>query len=396
MLNRFIFQSYSKDDKSFYKFYILQLLLFSAGLAKGTAIGFILYKLGLSPKDLGVFTSLGTIGALLGHLFTPSIHKVLKNPSSVFLLSQYAIALHSILLMLYILYCFYNNNFGNFWFWTVTSTISFIFVSVEQTSRPLLIKKNFPHVNFSKIMRQDVLTMGVAKVIGFSTGAVIVSNLWVFYIFLAGFLVSVAMINYVKKISKQAESKLIINTSSITPIIKKDISYMTTISMHLMTSFLLFPINTQAITYAKVWDIPFYWFYLSGALGNVFFNMLLGTKVGLNLGKYYLFYMACLVAGFSLFFISNHFVLLGSFLIGGAYSSLSILSTSRLYEGTSYIEKNLISRFYFLGSIVCIISSYLLGLAFGNLQKDTVFAILILLTISGYGSLVIIETKKTK
>ena len=43
-LLNFKLQSQDLECKSFYRFYILQLLLFSSGLARITAIGFVLYN----------------------------------------------------------------------------------------------------------------------------------------------------------------------------------------------------------------------------------------------------------------------------------------------------------------------------------------------------------------
>ena len=250
-------QFQSSEDKSFYRFYILQLLLFSAGLARSTAIGFVLYKLGVSPQDLGLMTSIAMGGMLLGYWVTPYLHNVLKKSYLVFNFAQYAVALNSLLLMGYIIFCFFQDSWGNYWFWTMMSTIGSFFISIEQSSRPLFVKKSFPNINFSKIMRQDVLTMGIAKVMGFATGAIIVSKLWVFFVFLFGLLVSIAMIHYVKNISKKEIipiSQKIISSN----VIQKSISYVTTVFMHVITCIILFPINTQAITYAKIWNIPFY------------------------------------------------------------------------------------------------------------------------------------------
>ena len=382
----FLTQFQNSEYKKFYRFYILQFLLLSASLARGTAIGFVLYKLGVTPQQLGLMTSIAMGGMLLGYWATPYLHKTLKNPSLVFNFAQYAVALNSLLLMVYTANCFYHNNWGNYWFWTAISTIGSFFVSIDQLSRPLFVKKNFANVNFVKIMRQDALTMGIAKVIGFATGAIIVSKLWVLFIFLFGFLVSVGMIYYVKNISKRALES-VVKSVSLFNILQKNISYFTTISIHVITCFILFPINTQAITYAKIWNIPFYWFYICGSLGNVFFNVIISPRVGMSLGKSYLFHLACLVSGFALFLTTSSWVLLGSFLVGGSYSSLSVLASSRLYEGTVKESRNLISRFYIIGSIGCIIGSYVLGSALGNLDKNTVFSALIIASVFSYGLL---------
>lgn len=382
----FVTQFQNSEYKNFYRFYILQFLLLSSSLARGTAIGFMLYKLGVTPQQLGLMTSIAMCGMLLGYWATPYLHKKLKNPSLVFNFAQYAVALNSLLLMAYTANCFYHNNWGNYWFWTAISTIGSFFVSIDQLSRPLFVKKNFANVNFVKIMRQDALTMGIAKVIGFATGAIIVSKLWVLFIFLFGFLVSVGMIYYVKNISKRALES-VVKSVSLFNILQKNISYFTTISIHVITCFILFPINTQAITYAKIWNIPFYWFYIFGSLGNVFFNVIISPRVGMSLGKSYLFYLLCLVSGFALFLTTSSWVLLGSFLVGGSYSSLSVLASSRLYEGTIKESRNLISRFYIIGSIGCIIGSYILGSALGNLDKNTVFSALIIASVFSYGLL---------
>ena len=130
-----------------------------------------------------------------------------------------------------------------------------------------------------------------------------------------------------------------------------------------------------------------HWFYICGSLGNVFFNIVINPKVGIGLGKSYIFYLLCLVTGFSLFLTSNSWVLLGSFLVGGSYSSLNVLASSRLYEGTNKGTRNLVSRFYLIGSIGCIIGSYMLGEGLGNLDKNTVFSILIITSLITYGLL---------
>jgi MFS family permease len=397
LLNFFNFNSQfqSSEDKSFYRFYVLQLLLFSAGLARGTAIGFVLYKLGVTPQALGLMTSIAMIGMLLGYWSSPYIHQIFKKSYLVFNFAQYAVALSSLLLMTYIINCFYNNNWGNFWVWTAMSTIGSFLISVEQSSRPFFVKKSFPNINFSKIMRQDVLTMGVAKVLGFATGAIIISKLWVFFIFLFGFLISIAMIQYVKKVSQKPVIPLL-ETLSVSLVVEKKISYLITVGLHLITCLILFPINTQAITYAKIWNIPFYWFYICGSLGNVFFNIVINPRVGMGLGKSYVFYMVCLISGFTLFLTSSHGVLLGSFLVGGSYSSLNVLASSRLYEGTNKSGRNLISRFYLIGSFGCIIGSYMLGLSLEKLDKNTVFSILIVISIVAYGSLALFTHKTNK
>lgn len=393
-LLNFILTSKPSENKIFYRFYILQLLIFTASLSRGTAIGFVLYKLGVEPQELGLTASIAMGGMLIGYWATPHLQKLLKNSYLVFKLSQYALALNYFLLMIYISECMYHNYWGNYWFWTAMGTIISFFVSVEQYSRPLFVKDSFPHINFSKIIKQDVMTMGIAKIIGFSTGVIIVSSLWVFYIFLYGFLISLIMIYYIGKISKKNDIILFQKTSIVKIKKERKVDYITTIALHIINCLILFPINTQAITYAKVWNIPFYWFYISGAFGNVFFNIFVNKLSGTDLGKYYLIYVACLVLGFSLFLTSGYWVLLGSFFVGASYSSLSILSSSRLYEGTFKGSNKSISRFYIMGCIGCIIGSYVLGFFLNKLDKNVVFTFLIVFTIVTYGLLALF-TKKT-
>lgn len=87
-----------------------------------------------------------------------------------------------------------------------------------------------------------------------------------------------------------------------------------------------------------------------------------------------------------MFVVDSYIVLVGSFLVGGAYSSLITLGTSRLYEGTLNHKRSskLLSRYYVFGSFGCIIGSYLLGIALGNLNKNTVFISLAILSFIFY------------
>ena len=377
--------SFQNDlEKRFYTFYILQILVFGSGLARATAIGFILFQLGVSPQQLGLMTAIATCGMLGGYWFTPYLHKIVKYSDVIFTIAQKAVSINSIILIIYTLFCIYEHTWGNFWFWTFMSTVGSFFISIEQSSRPLLVKKNFPTINFARIIRQDVLTMGLAKVLGFATGIFIISKFWVLFIFFIGLLSSIAMIAYINKISKREITVSLQEKNNDDKVI--DISYITTICMNIVTSFILFPINTQVITYAKIWHLPFYWFYICGSLGNVFFNAVINPRVGLTLGKAYAFYILCLLIGFSLFILDSYLVLIGSFLVGGAYSSLTTLGASRLYEGTSNHKRSskLLSRYYVFGSLACIAGSYLLGVALGNFNKNIVFSSLAILSLIFY------------
>jgi len=348
-----------------------------------------MYRLGASPQELGLMTSISMTGMVLGHFFTPHLQRYYKDSNLVYAFSQKAVLWICVLLMLYTALGMYGNNWGNFWIWTIISTLSSFCISVEQASRPLFVKNSFPDINYSHIMRQDVLTMGVAKVLGFASGILIVSHLWVLFIFLIGALISYAMLFYANKMIKS--SSVIERLKAIKEPVSI-LSYKTTIAIHMLTYLLLFPINTQAVTYSKIWNVPFYWFFIAGSLGNVFFNLFLNKTVGLELRKAFVVYTFCLLAGFGLFLTASGYeVLAGSFLVGGAYASFNALSSSRVYEGG--FAAHYISRFYVAGSVICIAGSYLLGLGLEHMSKNSVFTILFCLSLL-YFVIYIYDNKK--
>ncbi len=393
--------SQSPVGKSFYIFYLLQLFIFTSSLARSTAIGFVIYHLGASPQDLGLMTSIACFGLLAGYWATPKIHKALKSANLVFALAQKCLVFSSLILLAYTFWGIYKNDWGNFWVWAILNSIISSFTSIEQSSRPLMVKRAFSGANFSHIMRQDVLTLGMAKIIGFGAGAFILSKSWVLFTFFLCTIASLSMLHYIKIMrqknlltpdDKLKESNLIEPIPGENAVVmpqdnEEKISYASTLSMHIVTCLLLFPISTQAITYSKIWNVPFYWFLVVSSLGNVLFNVVINPRSGLKLKKAYLLYVTCIVIGF-LLFLSQSIVLVltGSFLVGGAYASLSALSTSRLYEGLNKTHKSgvWISRFYIIGGVTTMIGGYLLGYALNHYNKNHVFIFLSLITIAFY------------
>lgn len=345
----------------FYRFYVLQILVFSSGLARTTAIGYVMYRLGATPQQLGLTTSISLLGMLSGYFSIPYLRR-----DDLFLSAQRAsLVLYGVMLF-YTAYIIYAGHWGNFWIWTALSTMSSFIISVDQAARPLYIKTRFANTNYASIMKRDVLTLGVAKVLGFATGIFIVSKWWIVLIFLIGAAITYSMCRYASVLEKVGVVQTAENHTF------KEFSYKTTVALHMLSFFLLFPINTQAVTYSKIWDIAFYWFLISSSLGNIVFNLCFSHS--LELRKSFILYVVCLIAGLGLFLMPGYWVLLGSFMVGGVYASFTAISSARLYE--SGLATKYISRFYIAGSVVCIVGSYLLGALLENYSKNTVFILL--------------------
>lgn len=375
--------SQQEELRKFHRFYILQILVFSAGLARTTAFGYILYKLGASPKDLGLMTAISTAGMVLGYYSISYLHRLFKESNYLYLLTQKITFILSIILMIYMVCCICQNSWGNLWFWTFISTCFSFVISVEQTSRALFVKRSFPGLNYSSIMRQDVLTMGISKVLGFSTGFFIVSQLWVLFFFFLGFVITVVMFFYARQMLRKETIE--IKPTKVTIVHYKEMPYKVTVALHMLTYFLLFPINTQVVTYSKIWGLPFYWFFIVSSIGNVFFNLVVNKTVNLNLQKTFIVYIVLLSLGLSLFLVENNLVLLGAFITGGVYSILNTISSARLYETQGNTRH--ISRFYVLGSLTSIFGAYLFGISLEYFEKNTVFTGMVVFAILAYTSI---------
>lgn len=380
------------------------MVAFVCGLMRAVAIGTIAYNLHASALQIGILACSGAVGLLFGYLIS-RFRGVNHQSHKIYEYSQIGLMACTFAMFVYCLWCFFQNSWGQLLVWNILSFLIHFFISSEQSIRPIMCHKVWvsAKIKYQEIIRQDIFVLGIAKVVGFAFGGLFHTMPLISIVALSQILSCLALVLFLRFICTQfllssipQNTKNTLEDSQINaaaPLaslypnnllpnqsneIKK--SYYITLSLHIYIALLITPISTQAPTYSRIFDIPFFWLLVASAMGNVVFNLSVAKKQILTLSSQYGFYVFMFTAGCALFLLPHYlFALLACFLVGFAYSALSTLSSSRLYEQVSHLPSSarLISNYYITGALSACVSYWVLGFLLDHFAFNTVFLLLI-------------------
>lgn len=373
---------FEKESHLFKFFYAIQLFLTTIGLIRGTAFGYILHRLDVSPFFLSLFFVIGILSNIFCYFLFPFFMKKLQSPiKSMIAFELICLSIITIILG-YLFYLSYIESFGNYWLWSLLNLLIFLQVFGSTSCRPLLVKEKFPHSNFKNIIRLDLIFLSTSKLLGYALGVFIISINVVISIFIISFFASIiAILFYIKLYNT-------VNTSSDLQSIfqKKEVvdHYYSPFLSYLICfipSIFLIIFSVQAVFFNKTFGIPYYIFPLCSSLGGLTFNLFLNKNLSLNLNTRFYFQGLILFICFINFAIfTSPFILLPSlFLIGGIYTTMSNISTSRIYSYSKTREAKSISRYYFFITLMNVIGTIFAGILFEITNLFNAFFILSLL-----------------
>lgn len=369
----------SLEDKEYLKFYVIQWGMFFTSIAKGTAIGFINYKLQLSAIELAVFAAMSTLGALGTYLISPILRNRSRNIEMFFISTQVLNLAFTMIAILYSFYCYWVNSWGNFYFWLIINFLLCLSIYLEPTARSIYVKRRFPNFNFADITRSDVMTMGFAKIMGFGAGFFISSALLVLIVYVVSAVFLILFLVYLFKRVKVRPFRKTVETLQNGSVEVLKLNYMTTVLILIFNASFLTSINTQTVTYSLLWSVPFYLFAVFGSVGNILFSTFINKNIDLTLKRGFKKYIYLIILGFSiLYFLDGYWTLLGFLILGGVGSTLHLFSNARLYSSIQGQSTKTVSSYYLMYNIAFAVSSLLFGILIEKIGVKNVFLIYII------------------
>lgn len=372
----------SLEDREYKKFYFMQWIIFVSSIAKGTAIGFITYKLNLTSMQLAVFAAMSTLGALGSYFISPYLRANSRNLELFFISTQALNFVFSLIGLGYSSWCYFNDSWGNFYIWLVLNFFLCLSIYLEPTARSIYVKKRFPNFDFAAIIKSDVFTMGGAKILGFAAGVFITSMISVVVVFLLNLLNIIWFWQYLtgelkKRPFRKVFSLDLNSVGELAPVIEKSFNFRNTVMLFSLNAFFFAAINTQSVTYAKMWDIPFYVFPVVSSIGNILFSIFLNAKLDLSLKNGFEKYLVITVlGGLLIYFCSGLWVLLGFFLLGGVFSTMHVYSNARMYSSEEGKSTKVVAAYYLSYNILFAIASLLFGFAMTYVSPPIFFLVL--------------------
>lgn len=376
----FYLNNLMKREASCFKlFYSFQTLIAVFGLIRGTSFGYILHQLDVSPFYLSLFFIIGIFSNFICYYLFPYFNKKFKNSLKVMIAFEVICFVSLLISTLYLFYLSYIGSFGNYWIWGILNLFLFLPVFGSLSVRPLLVKEKFPKNNYKTIIRLDLICVSASKLIGFSLGAIIISINYVLLFFILGLIISGLAIYFYVNLSRthilyhQREEQ---NEDKNE---QKDVYYnpiLTYLIVFIPTTFLV-GINVQAVFIDKIFGIPFYITPLLTSLGGLTFNLLLNKNLSLNLDKRFFIQGGLVVICFLNFsiFKSAYILVPSLFLLGGIYTTLSNMATSRIYSYSITRVPKSISRYYGLISLLNVLGTLFIGILLENIAPKYSFLI---------------------
>lgn len=366
----------SLEDREYIKFYFIQWAMFFSSISKGTAIGFVTYKLQLSAIELAIFAAMSTLGALGTYLISPILRDKSRNLEMFFVSTQVLNIFFTSIALLYSFYCYWVNSWGSFYIWLVINFFLCLSIYLEPTARSIYVKKRFPNFDFASITRSDVMTMGFAKIMGFGAGVFIISSLAVVGVYFISLVCLILFLKYLIKQVKLRPFKKIeksLDSSKANATVDK-LDYKTTLLILILNASFFTALNTQTVTYSNMWGVPFYVFAVFGSLGNIFFSFFINKKPDLTLKTGFNKYIYLVVIGFCcLYFLSGYWTLIGFLILGGVGSTMHVYSTSRLYSSAEGRDTRKVSMYYLIYNIAFALSALLFGVLIQYAGINNVF-----------------------
>lgn len=369
------FRGKSEEDKEYLKFYFIQWVMFFSSITKGTAIGYVTYKLQLSAIELAIFAAMSTLGALGTYIISPILRKNTRNVETFFASTQIINIFFTLIAFSYSIFCYLTNTWGNFYFWLVINFFLCLSLYLEPTARSIYVKRRFPNFNFADITRSDVMTMGFAKIMGFGAGVFIVSSFAVVSVYFLNLLTLVYFLVYLlKKVKIRPFRKLKEDVVKSVEVVNLD--YKTTIMLLVLNASFFTALNTQTVTYNLLWAVPFYLFAVCGSIGNIIFSFLLNKNVDLSLKNGFNKYIFLTILGYSLLYLlDGYWTLIGFAVLGGVGSSLHLFSNARLYSSKQGQDTKTVSMYYLTYNVAFALASLLFGLLLEYVGVKNVFLI---------------------
>ena len=347
--------------EKFLNFYSLQLSSLVLNMCRATAYGIIFSNLNISSGLLSLTAAIFSLFAILGFFSSSFIIKKIGE-TNLFLINQIAFILLSTLSILCLF--FYNNNI---YVWISLSCIPSFFGSLEAISRPNYVIVNFSNKGIKNIVKNDIFLMGYAKIIGFMLGDFLGLNL-IIYVFVISIISNLVFFVWIYK-----------NTSikhSIQLQVKKfNIKYLNDelkkfLYLDFLIGFFIFPINTQAITVAKINSINFIHILIISSLGNLVSHGIFRTSVKtktIAISGMIIFLFTIL----SLTFLRGSIVLISYFFMGATYSTLLIISKGNIQN--HFLDHKFRNEYLSFSFMIFAIFNILGAIFFGYLLSNFSF-----------------------
>ncbi len=368
-----------KNENSCYRLFLsFKTLTNILGLIRGTAFGYLLHKLNVSPFYLSLFFIISIFSNVFCYFLFPFLSKKFNNSLKTIIAFELLCSLFLIISTAYLFFIYSQNSFGSYWVLIFLNMLLFIPVYGFVSASPLFVKDNFPKLNYNTIIRFDFLSFSVAKLFGFSLGALIIDIKYIICLFIISFLYSVFLHFFYKQILLVNNIKKEEKTHSLNTNVSFTDTYYNPILTYLMvlipTIFLVI-INVQSVFLDKTYGIPFYIFPLVGSMGGLCFNLFFNKKLSLNAGRK--FYTLGLILCFSFLtfaFAENKIIILFSvFFIGGIYTTLNTICTSRIYSYSKTREPQSISKYYMSLAVFNVTGTFIIGILFEFFTVKNVF-----------------------
>lgn len=370
-----------RNEDSCYKLFLsLKTMTNILGLIRGTAFGYLLHQLNVSPFYLSLFFIISIFSNVICYFLFPFLHKKLIQPLKIIIVFERLSSLFLFFCIIYLIYLSTGKN-GSYWILVFLNLLLCIPVYGFISASPLFVKETFSKLNYQTIIKFDFISFSIAKLIGFSLGVFIIDIKYIIFFFTLSFFYSIFLNHFYHKIifiyrDKQHNPSVIFSKSDNKTLVQ-DTYYnpILTYLIVLIPSIFIVVINVQAVFLDKIYGIPFYLFPLIGAIGGLIFNLFVNKTLHLNVGnKFYLFGFILIVSFLVLAFSKSKFLLFPAiFLIGGVYTTLSTICTSRLYSYSKTREPQSISTYYMSLAIFNVLGTLIIGVLFEFFSVKNVF-----------------------
>lgn len=346
--------------EKFFNFYSLQLFSLILNMCRATAYGIILSNLNISSSLLSLTASAFSFFAILGFYSSSFIIKKIGE-NNLFLMNQIAFIFLSFLSILCFIY------FNNIYIWIALSCIPSFFGSLEAISRPNYVIINFSNKGIKNIVKNDIFLMGSAKIMGFMLGNILGLNL-IIHIFILSIIVNLIFFSWMyhntsikHKIKLQAKK---FNIKYILHELKKFLY------LDFLIGFFIFPINTQAITIAKINNINFINILIVSSIGNLAFNEIFRSSIKIkNIAICGI--ITFLFTILSLTFLNGNIILISYFFMGATYSTLLVISKGSIQN--HFLEHKFRNEYIAFSFIIYSIFNILGTIYFGYLLSNIAF-----------------------
>ena len=369
-----------RNEDSCYKLFLgLKTTTNILGLMRGTAFGYILHKLNVSPFYLSLFFIISIFSNIICYYLFPFFHKKLKSSFKTIIAFE---LLSTVFLFCSVIYLFYISNtggYGSYWIIVCLNLLLCVPVYGFISASPLFVKETFSKLSYRTIIRLDFISFSIAKLIGFSLGVLIINFNYVIGFFILGLIYSICLNFIYFKIGsyylKNSSSKLL-STEEKTPLNDTYYNQTLTYLILLIPTVFMVVLNVQAVFLDKTYGIPFYLFPLVGAVGGLFFNVVLNKNLSLRIGKQFILlgFIICSCFFILAFSTSKYLIFPAIFLCGGAYTTLSTICTSRLYSYSKSREPKSISTYYISLAGFNVAGTLVIGILFELFSVKIVFS----------------------